>query len=111
ICADEPKVRAERTPPTLLFYALSAVLALLLALPASGLAARRYASPGATRVNGPCPQPSPCRIDHAVRDANPSDEVVLAPGDYSLSYPLAATVPISLHGVDGQPRPRLLGQD
>ena len=36
------------------------------------------------------------------------DEVIVSPGDYPLAAPLADSRRITIHGVAGQPRPRLL---
>ena len=68
----------------------------------------RYASP-----NGPagatCASGDPCRLDTAVNGAGGGDEVVLKPGDYNVTYPVAATAAIDIHGQAGESVPRLVG--
>ena len=49
-------------------------VAALQAAPAAS-AAQRYASPTSTRFLGDCPKSSPCRIDHAVENAQTGDLV------------------------------------
>jgi hypothetical protein len=86
-----------------------AVVCLLLLAPASAGAAQRWTTPDSTATSGSCAAASPCQIDHAVNGAAAGDEVIVAPGTYDLAGSLEPTVPIDLHGVAGQPRPRLIG--
>jgi Ca2+-binding RTX toxin-like protein len=67
----------------------------------------RYAAPGANGPD-PCLQTDPCELVHAVRHAVSGDEVVVLPGDYALPNGLFVNRRVDLHGVSGQPRPRLL---
>lgn len=67
----------------------------------------RFAAPGASGP-GPC-NPTPCDIQVAVESAGGGDEVIVLPGDYSEgSDKLSVSAPIQLHGLAGQPRPRIL---
>jgi hypothetical protein len=75
------------------------------AAPASSAATQRYASP--TRA-GDCSAASPCGIEEAVEQASFGHEVILAPGDHPLIATLTDPAPITIHGVGGQPRPRLV---
>jgi len=72
-------------------------------------AAQRWTSPASTDASGSCIELAPCRIDHAITGAAAGDEVIVTPGNYPLSGPLSASVAIDLHGVAGQPHPRLKG--
>ena len=78
-------------------------------LPASASAAQRWASADSTLASGACAAASPCRIDHAIEGAASGDEIIVAPGTYELRQTIDVPVPIDLHGVAGQPRPRLVG--
>jgi hypothetical protein len=97
-----------RRPGSRLGWACLAA-ACLLAAPSSAAAAQRWATADSTVTSGSCAAASPCRIDYAVTGAAAGDEVILAPGTYDLADSLEPTVPIDLHGVAGQPRPRLIG--
>jgi hypothetical protein len=81
---------------------------LALAAPASAGAAQRYTTADATLTSGACDALSPCQIDVAVNQAAAGDEVVVAPGTYSVGTQLDPAAAIDLHGVAGQPRPRLV---
>jgi hypothetical protein len=84
------------------------IVAALLAAASTALAAsaatQRYASPNGL---GDCSAASPCSITEAVQNASAGDEVIVTPGDYSLTATLDDPAPITIHGVAGQPRPRL----
>jgi len=84
-------------------------VASLLTAPASASAAQRWATADSAATSGACAAASPCRIDYAIGGAAAGDEVVVAPGTYSVSGSLEPVAPIDLHGVAGQPRPRLIG--
>jgi hypothetical protein len=98
-------IRSNRLRPCAVLVAT--IGSLLSAAPA--FAAERYASTTSTDKHGSCTQAAPCRIDHAINDAAGGDDVVILPGEYHVNLQLDATEPISIHGVAGQPRPRLLG--
>ncbi|HLM09806.1 MAG TPA: hypothetical protein VK307_08855 [Thermoleophilaceae bacterium] len=88
-------------------------LVALTALPAVASATQRYASP--TGTSPYCFAASPCSAHDAVAYAAAGDEVILAPGVYLLGGTIGDNADITIHGVAGQPRPRLLftgaGQD
>ncbi|HEY3020266.1 MAG TPA: choice-of-anchor Q domain-containing protein [Solirubrobacteraceae bacterium] len=86
--------------------ALAAALAAL-AAPATAPAAQRFASAGSADTLGTCSALAPCRIDWAITGAAAADEVVIEPGEYAIS-PIATSTPLTVHGVAGQARPRLL---
>ena len=83
-------------------------LLVLLPLPAGASAAQRWTTPESTARSGACTAASPCRIDYAIEGAADGDEVVVAPGTYQLTQTIDTPGPIELHGVAGQPRPRLI---
>jgi hypothetical protein len=89
--------------------ALSTVVgALLLAAstaPAASAATQRYAGPSGSGTD--CTSAKPCSLAQAVAAAGAGDEVIVAPGDYPLPQGLAAVKAFTIHGVAGQPRPRL----
>jgi hypothetical protein len=86
---------------------LLAVTALLV-LPATALAATRYASPGGAGA-GSCAEVTPCSLGYAVTAATGGDEVVVTPGTYPVATTIEATVPLTIHGATGLPRPRIVG--
>jgi hypothetical protein len=90
-----------------------AAAALLLAAGSASAATQRYASP--TGSGYACSTGAPCAITKAIGDATTGDEVIIAPGDYPLHATLATPGYITVHGLAGLPRPRLLfsgaGQD
>jgi hypothetical protein len=88
--------------------ALLLAVTALLVLPATALGAARYASPGGVG-SGSCLEATPCSIAYAITAAGAGDEVIVAPGIYSVAADIEATVPLTIHGVVGQPRPRLVG--
>jgi hypothetical protein len=49
----------------------------------------------------------PCRVDVAINAAHDGDEVIVLPGNYFVEYPIENTAPVTIHGVAGQPRPKL----
>jgi hypothetical protein len=93
----------QRTPRRLLGGCALA----LLALAPSAQAATRYAAPAGT--GSACAATAPCAVAEAVSGAAGGDEVVLAGGDYDVAATLKATVSLTIQGVAGQPRPRLIG--
>jgi hypothetical protein len=74
-------------------------------------AAQRYASPTGSGIA--CTSASPCSITQAVGNAITGDEVIINPGGYPLTQTLSeggymgGLAKITIHGVAGQPRPRL----
>ena len=90
--------------------ALAAGLAAAALADADAMAAQRYATPASEKFLGDCPKEEPCRIDHAVEDAASGDEVIVLPGEYRIAAALdVAGKSFEIHGPDGQPRPRLVG--
>jgi hypothetical protein len=79
----------------------------VLAVSPDAQAATRYAAPAGTGAG--CAEAAPCALADAVGGAASGDEVVLASGDYDVSATLKATVSLTVQGVAGQPRPRLVG--
>lgn len=71
-----------------------------LALPAAADAAQRYV---ATNGSGSsCAQATPCSIEVGVNNASASDEVIIAPGTYTTSTPLAnPAIDLYVHGDAG----------
>jgi hypothetical protein len=98
------RMLSSRTSRIALLTVLGALLAVA-SIPAVASAAQRYASP--TGSDPHCSAASPCDIKQAMEYASSGDEVIVAPGDYPLTGFLAASH-ITVHGVPGQPRPRLL---
>jgi hypothetical protein len=90
-----------------------AAVGLLIAAP-SAIAIPLYAaSDGSMTSNCTSPDPMdanpPCTLTRAISVAATADEVILAPGDYDLgSNGLIINKAISVHGADGQARPRIL---
>jgi hypothetical protein len=91
---------------------LPAVLVALL-MAASAHGAVRYADPASTTTTGACSAFAPCTVRSAIQGAVAGDEVVLRPGSYGsdgarMTLPITGTAPrLDIHGVAGQPRPRL----
>jgi hypothetical protein len=94
--------------PARLLVVLATIAGSLL-VPQTAPAAQRWASPTSTVTSGACLATSPCRIDHAVNAAASGDEVIVAPGTYTVGSVLLPTVPITLRGEAGRPRPQLVG--
>jgi hypothetical protein len=89
-------------------------IAMLFALGAPGTAAAtpgpRYASPTGTAAQDCTTVATACDIGTAIDGSganNPvaGQEVIVEPGTYTLSAPLAPTVNTVIHGANGQPRP------
>lgn len=96
--------RAGRARHARLVTTLAATAALL--APAGAAAAERHAAPAGSGTA--CTQQAPCGVVEAVSRAASGDEVILAPGDYALSQLVDTSVRVAIHGVEGQPAPRLL---
>jgi len=88
-----------------LLTVLCAVLGAVSTAPAASAAMQRYASPNGL---GDCSSASPCSITNAINGAGVGDEVIVNPGDYALTSTLDDPAPITIHGVPGKPRPRLI---
>src|SRR3954452_6537066 len=71
---------------------------------ANGATVYATPSPDAT---ADCSQAHPCDIGTAVA-AGPGSEVVVLPGTYSVSTTLFAGNTVDIHGVAGQPRPKIV---
>jgi hypothetical protein len=95
------------SPRFALLTALAAAVTAAAAAPSVSAASQRYASPTGSGYD--CTALKPCSIEVAI-DAKTGDEVIVAPGDYPLSKTLTASPgkSITIHGVAGAPRPRLL---
>jgi hypothetical protein len=82
------------------------VIAAAATAPGALAATQRYASPGGA---GPeCSAVNPCSIVEAINNATSGDEVIVQPGDYPLATTLSPPSDVTIHGVAGKPRPRLL---
>jgi hypothetical protein len=68
-------------------------------------ATQRYASPAGNGTA--CASASPCSLDTAVNSATNGDEIIIPPGDYSVSATLNLPPNGYAHGVHGQPAPRV----
>ena len=80
--------------------------ALLVGAGSASAAVSRYASPSGSGTA--CTSADPCSLTQAVGGTGAGDEVIVAPGDYSLSQVVLSAVGVTVHGVAGKPRPRLL---
>jgi hypothetical protein len=92
---------------------LLAGLSLLIAAPAAGAAAARFATPGGSGTL--CTQAQPCDVVTAVNEAAENDDVTIGPGTYGSPTPLTQALDddgktISIHGQAGQPRPVIVSQ-
>jgi hypothetical protein len=96
-----------RTSRLAFLSVLAALVAVASTSPAVSAAAPRYAS--STGDGSDCSAAHPCSIRQAIGSAVAGDEVIVAPGDYQLTAnTLFAPAQVTVHGVAGQPRPRLL---
>jgi hypothetical protein len=88
-----------------LTFLLSVVV--LAAVPSVASAAERYASPTGGGIG--CTSPAKaCTLADAVKLAGEGDVVIASPGDYDLKETLEDKARITIRGVPGEPRPRLL---
>jgi hypothetical protein len=103
---------------------LAGALALSAAMTANASAAQRFAAPGGGETSA-CSQADPCALEPAIEQAAHGDEVIVAPGDYSVASAAGChddwasddqrmgihrpAGNIEIHGVAGQPRPRIVG--
>ena len=95
-----------RTSRLCLLTVLGALAAAASTAPVASAAVQRYASP--TGSGTACSSANPCSIRQAIEAASGGDEVIVTPGDYALTKTLATPFGITIHGVAGEPRPRLL---
>jgi hypothetical protein len=86
--------------------------ALLAALPGHAWAAALFAAPAGAAA-GACTGGDPCDLAAAVRLAAPGDDVTVMPGTYDLSGQptISVRTDITLHGLAGQPRPTVRGDN
>jgi hypothetical protein len=102
-----------RTSRRALLTLVVAVGAAASSVPAASAATQRFASPAG--AGSACSPAAPCGIAQAIGNASLGDEVIVNPGDYPLTATLTSSFQNTIHGVAGQPRPRLLfsgpGQD
>src|SRR3954449_3820609 len=114
----DASVRWRRPDAVAFRFAMLAAVACL-AFPGSALASVRYSSPNAVGAE-PCSADAPCPLATAINGALNGDEVVVNAGDYVIPSSAAdcSTGPtdgldiahsITVHGVAGQPRPRIIG--
>ena len=88
-----------------LFTVVIALVAAAAGAPGASAAQQRYAGPNGTGTD--CSLEKPCRVDLAINGAHDGDEVIVMQGNYFVEYSIANTAPVSIHGVAGQPRPKL----
>ena len=91
------------------FFAAALAATAFMSIVSTASAAPRYASPSSADTSGSCDSTAPCRLDWAVGGASNGEIVQLLPGDYAVSYPVAATASITVTADPAKPRPRLLG--
>src|SRR5215213_8491229 len=89
-----------------LFAVLGALGAATLTPTVASAATQRYASPNGSGTA--CSSAVPCAITQAITAATGGDEVIVTPGDYGLAATLSDPATLTIHGVAGQPRPRLV---
>lgn len=88
-----------------LFSLLGALLAVA-ASASAAFAAQRHADPNGSGTD--CSAAKPCDVTTAIDNAASGDEVIVRPGDYPVADALNPPKQVTIHGVDGQPRPRIL---
>jgi hypothetical protein len=81
-----------------------------LAGPAATQAAQRYAAPNGTGTE--CSQAAPCSLGEGANNASNGDEVIVAPGEYTVTgAPLNVVYAgLQLHGAFGGPMPRVVAE-
>ena len=97
-----PNVR----PFSLCLLTLLGAIAVAASTPAAASASERHAS--ATGSGTDCTSAKPCDLTRAVEHAGVEDEVIVAPGTYPLTTTLSTHQKITVRGVPGQARPRLV---
>ncbi len=78
---------------------------LAVAAPPASAAGLRYAAPTGTDAQDCLTPATACSITKAVNQAVAGDQVVVAPGSYTVSVSLQSTLGITVVGTAGQPRP------
>ena len=73
------------------FFAAALAATAFMSIASTASAAPRYASPSSADTTGSCDSTAPCRLDWAVSGAANGEIVQVLPGDYAVSYPVAAT--------------------
>ena len=87
-----------------LFFSLS-IATLMLSAPAGALGAIRLAAPGAAGAE-PC-NPSPCSLITAVNNAVDGDQVIVAPGNYTVAGEILLDRAVNVGGQPGGPVPAI----
>jgi hypothetical protein len=98
-------MHTSRTSRLALLAVLAALAAAASTAPPASASAQRYASP--TGSGATCAAAAPCAFKQAVEGAKAGDEVIVTPGDYTLTQAVYDPATLTIHGVAGQPRPRL----
>src|SRR5215208_5730022 len=98
-----PMFTSRGSRPALLCVLCSLAI-LAVAAPGASAAAQRYASPSGGGYA--CSAAAPCDLTYAVEGAAGGDEVIVTSGDYKVAE-IEQLSPVTVHGVAGQPRPRL----
>src|SRR3954453_17065611 len=78
----------------------------------SASAASRYADPNGGTAND-CSAPDSahaCEIQRAITVAGSGDQVVVASGTYDIASGITVNKPLTIAGVAGQPRPKLVAR-
>ena len=88
---------------------LSSVLVAVLLPSATAAGAERWATPTGTRTSAACSASDPCTLHQAVAGAAAGDVIIVSSGTYAVGSPLEPKVPVTLKGLAGSPRPRLVG--
>src|SRR5919108_2230710 len=88
-----------------LLAVVAALAAAVATAPGASAAGQWYAGP--TGAGTDCSFEKPCNIVLAIQWAPSGTEVILKPGDYAVDYTIENKAPVTIHGVAGQPRPRL----
>ncbi len=87
------------------FTVVAALVVAAASAPGASAAEQRYAGPNG--AGNDCSVEKPCKIDSAINGAHDGDEVIVMQGNYLAEYPIENTAPVSIRGVEGQPRPKL----
>ena len=82
---------------------------LLLACAPAADAATRHATPAGGATTGACAVSAPCTLEVAVNSAADGDEVVVAPGTYTLTKKLTPRGALDIHGDRDFAWPRIVG--
>jgi hypothetical protein len=94
-----------RRPRFALLTVLAALAAAASTAATASAATPRYASPGGSGTT--CAAAAPCGFKQAVEGAKGGDEVIVTPGDYTLTEDVVDPATLTIHGVADKPRPRL----